>query len=119
MNLKKIKDGLGFAVGALSMVGIPLFGGFAAKAGLALGSLPDGTKTAAALGVLALSSVLNALYYLPALINVWSGAPAEAARPGRDTACAVSILLLAAGVVTLGLCFGPVMDLIVRGLALV
>ncbi|MDO4990197.1 MAG: proton-conducting transporter membrane subunit [Eubacteriales bacterium] len=111
--------GLGFGVGALSMVGIPLFGGFAAKAGFALGALSGGTKTAAALAVLALSSVLNALYYLPALINVWSGAPAEAARPGRDTACAVSILLLAAGVVTLGLCFGPVMDLILRGLALV
>ena len=111
--------GLGFGVGALSMVGIPLFGGFAAKAGLALGSIPDGTKTAAALGVLALSSVLNALYYLPALINVWSGAPAEASRPGRDDACSAAILLLAAGVLTLGLRFGPVMDLIVRGLALV
>ena len=101
------------------MVGIPLFGGFAAKAGLALGALSGGTKTAAALGVLALSSVLNALYYLPALINIWSGEPARAPRPGRDDACAASVLLLAAGVLTLGLCFGPVMDLIVRGLALV
>ena len=110
--------GLGFGVASLSMVGIPLFGGFAAKAGFALGALSGGTKTAAALFVLALSSVLNALYYLPALINIWSDPPAEAARPERDASCTASILLLAAGVLTLGLCFRPVMDLIVRGLAL-
>ncbi len=110
--------GLGFGVGALSMVGIPLFGGFAAKAGLALGALDGGFKVAAALGVLALSSVLNALYYLPALIDLWSDPPAGAKRLAPDNACAAAILLLAAGVLTLGLCFSPVMDLIVRGLAL-
>ena len=110
--------GLGFGVGALSMVGIPLFGGFAAKAGLGLGALDGGSKTAAALGVLALSSVLNALYYLPALINLWSDRPAQPKRLARDGACTASVLLLAAGVLTLGLCFKPVMDLIVRGLSL-
>ena len=41
--------GLGFGVGALSMVGIPLFGGFAAKAGLALGALDGGFKTSGAI----------------------------------------------------------------------
>ncbi len=110
--------GCGFGVGALSMVGIPLFGGFASKAGLALGAIEGSTKDVTALGVLALSSVLNAMYYLPALINIWSDPPAASAFPKRDNACAAAIVLLCAGVLALGLCFRPVMDLILRGLVL-
>ena len=109
--------GIGFGAGALSMVGVPLFGGFAAKAGLALGAI-GGARAAAALAVLALSSILNALYYLPALLGLWSERPADRTPVEPDVACAVSILMLAAGVLALGLGFRPVMELIVRGLEL-
>ena len=109
--------GIGFGIGALSMVGIPLFGGFAAKAGLALSAI-GGAKAAAAMAVLALSSILNALYYLPALLGLWSERPADRTPVEPDVACAVSILMLAAGVLALGLGFRPVMELILRGLAL-
>ena len=109
--------GIGFGIGALSMVGIPLFGGFAAKAGLALSAI-GGAKAAAALAVLALSSILNALYYLPALLGLWSERPADRTPVEPDGACAASILALAAGVLALGLGFRPVMELILRGLAL-
>ena len=112
--------GLGFGIGALSMVGIPLFGGFAAKAGFALGAYDSaaGTGSWAVLIVLALSSILNALYYLPAVINIWSDDGPKRSEPAKDPACAAALILLAAGVLILGTCFDPLMTLIMRGLEL-
>lgn len=114
--------GIGFGIGALSMVGIPLFGGFAAKVNFSTASIFTDQKTALTLFVLALSSVLNALYYIPALINIWSdrreAALPAATKPERDASAAAAIALLAGGVLFLGVCFAPVMDIIVRGLEL-
>ena len=75
-------------------------------------------KIALTLFVLALSSVLNALYYIPALINVWSEQKPEAQPAGKDPAANAAIVLLALGVLFLGVAFSPVMTVIVRGLAL-
>ena len=110
--------GLGFGVGALSMVGIPLFGGFAAKVNFSTSAIFGDEKIALTLGVLALSSILNALYYIPALINIWSEKNPNAKDAEKDYTATAAIVLLAAGVLYLGLRFTPVMDLIVRGLAL-
>ena len=109
--------GLGFGIGALSMVGIPLFGGFAAKTGFALSAV-SGSYTWGVLLVLALSSVLNALYYLPALIAIWRDRPMRSEREKRDLTFSAAVLLLSAGILFLGVCFRPVMDIIVRGLEL-
>ncbi len=110
--------GLGFAVGGLSMVGVPLFGGFAAKFGLAWSAVSGREKLLPALLVLALSTILNARYYLPAIIAVWSGRPAEMRRAPRDLCSSAAIALFSLAVFFLGVCFTPVMDLIVRGLEL-
>ena len=61
--------GIGFAVGAFSMIGIPLFAGFVVKYNLAVASLAT-TKIRAVLALVALviSTVLNAIYYVPALM---------------------------------------------------
>ena len=69
--------------------------------------------------ILLLSSVLNALYYIPALVAVWSGRRSDAEKAARDVPASLAMLLLAAGVLFLGVCFRPVMDLIVRGLELI
>ena len=68
--------------------------------------------------VLALSSILNALYYLPAVINIWSDRRPDAVKAEKDVTATAAIILLACGVLFLGLRFTPVMDLIVRGLEL-
>ena len=73
---RDIAAGLGFTVGALSMIGIPLFGGFVSKLYFASASLPT-NKTAMTLLTIALSTVLNALYYVPALLAIWVRPPAE------------------------------------------
>ena len=110
--------GLGFGVGALSMVGIPLFGGFAAKVYFAGASIADREKIALTLGVLAVSSILNALYYIPAVIAVWSDRKAASGHIEHDRASSAAVIILAVAVILLGTCFQPIMDVIVRGLQL-
>lgn len=108
--------GIGFGLGALSMTGVPLLAGFTSELGLAFA--PDrGWSEAAVLAALAVSLILNAMYYLPALIAVWQ--PAEGkASPGTDPAFSVGAAGLMAGLLALGIFFRPVTELISRGLAL-
>ena len=110
--------GLGFGVGALSMVGIPLFGGFAAKVHFANASIAGDEKILLTLLVLAVSSILNALYYIPAVIAVWSDRKPLPAGVERDRANSAAVILLSAAVIFLGVNFQPIMDIIVRGLQL-
>ncbi len=66
---KNMLAGIAFAVGAFSMIGIPLFGGFIVKYNLALASLSSSpSKATIALVALVISTVLNAIYYVPALM---------------------------------------------------
>ena len=61
--------GLGLVTGACSMMGVPAFAGFASKLSLMLASF-DSPFAAWSLAALAASSVLNALYYVPAVIVI-------------------------------------------------
>lgn len=115
--------GVGFTVGGLSMVGLPLLGGFAVKFYLADAALAGSWKMWVALGALAVSSVLNALYYLPAIIQIWSKA-----QPGENLpqlpvkrpslAFVVAVLVLGAGTVALGVCCSGTGELLSLGLSL-
>ena len=69
---RNVMAGIGFLVGSLSMVGFPLFGGFTSK--IFLAETANGTGYAF-LVALALSSFLNALYYLPVLFRIFSRSP--------------------------------------------
>jgi multicomponent Na+:H+ antiporter subunit D len=60
-----------FTVGALSMVGLPLLPGFISKWYLALAAI-EGQKPIL-VGVILLSSLLNAVYYFPIVINAFFG----------------------------------------------
>lgn len=109
--------GIGFGIGALSMVGVPLMAGFTAKLGLASASVGGGMRSALSLFVLALSSVLNAMYYIPALINIWKS-PRRAGKLDRDRAFAAGAIALMIAVLALGIFFLPATELIERGLEL-
>ena len=69
--------GFGFAVGALSMIGLPLFSGFISKFYFAVASFQNPSETVAVLLVLALSMILNAMYYIPAVASIYSRAPGD------------------------------------------
>ncbi len=94
-----------FSVGALGMIGVPPVAGFISKWYLGLGAIE--AHEFWVLGVLMLSSLLNAAYFLPILYAAWfAGPPAiEAEESGRRELSAMllvptvlaAILSLAAG----------------------
>lgn len=117
--------GLGFTLGGLSMVGLPLLGGFAVKFYLADAALMGSWQLVLALGALAVSSVLNALYYMPIIINIWSQGdrhdpdplPGLRDKPVRAS-FAVSAVCLSVGAIALGIFLQPVADFLALGLSL-
>ena len=70
--------GVGFAVGCLSMVGMPLFAGFISKLLFASASVQVSiVKMLPTLIVLAISTILNAVYFLRTAIRIYTPAAKE------------------------------------------
>ena len=125
---RDVGAGLGFTVGALSMIGIPLFGGFVSKLYFANAALPTG-MTAMTLLTIALSTLLNALYYVPALLAIWVKPPVEdevailadvepeALRADHSFTAAAACLTL--GIFVLGIFYHPITDVLEMGVRLI
>lgn len=64
--------GAGFAVGALSMVGFPLFGGFISKLLFMEASFNNTGKMLPTLIVLAVSTILNAIYFMKTVVRIYN-----------------------------------------------
>lgn len=64
--------GLGFGAGALSMVGIPLFGGFISKLLFMEASVQNYGKMLPTLIVLAISTILNAIYFMKTIVLIYN-----------------------------------------------
>lgn len=65
--------GIGFTVGALSMVGFPCFSGFISKLLFARATLITGVeKMLPALIVLGISTILNAIYFMKTVIRIYT-----------------------------------------------
>ena len=65
--------GVGFAVGSLSMVGIPSFSGFVSKLLFAKAAIINPTwKMFPTVIVLAISTILNAIYFLKTVIRIYT-----------------------------------------------
>ena len=114
--------GVAFTVGGLSLCGLPLLAGFSAKYCIAGAALEAEWQTFPALFGLAASSVLNAMYYIPAILAIWGRKRAGeeqplvwdwSDKPGKGT-----LVVLLAGNVFLGTAFGPVWELLQQGIAL-
>ena len=126
---KDIVSGIGFTVGALSMIGIPLFAGFAPKIFLGIGSMESNFHMIVTFLALALSTLLNALYYVPAVVAFWSK-PKQQQTQGEESMVLQqekpkkSVFLLSSiGVFivlnfVLGIAYGPIMKIITTGLNL-
>ncbi|WP_024329334.1 complex I subunit 5 family protein [Thioalkalivibrio sp. ALR17-21] len=72
-----------FTVGGLGMIGLPPLAGFISKWYLGLGALEGDAVWI--LGVLALSSLLNAAYFLPPIIAGWMAEPEVTRPPAHKT----------------------------------
>ena len=105
-----------------ALCGLPLLAGFAAKYYLALAAVGDPAKMMAALLVLAGSSVLNAMYYLPAIVGIWfpadEGKPEPVAEEQGDWGFILSTVVFLILNVVLGVAIGPMIHLIEAGLRL-
>ena len=65
--------GISFLLGSLSMIGIPLTSGFVAKLYLSTSAVEGGGyKSYISVIVIIISTLLNAMYYIPALGNLYS-----------------------------------------------
>jgi multicomponent Na+:H+ antiporter subunit D len=64
-----------FGIGALSMIGVPPTAGFVSKWFILSGAM--GSANWVAVGVIVLSTVLNAAYFLPIVYNAFMVAPPE------------------------------------------
>lgn len=109
--------GLGLIAGACSMMGIPGFAGFASKLSLTLASF-DSPVIIWALAALATSSVLNALYYVPAVIVIMThhkDAHKNFTAPAPTRLYKFSMTIFLALNFYLGLFCVPLLRLITRG----
>lgn len=114
--------GLAFGVGTLSMIGFPLFSGFYGKYLLAIASSGNGGRMWIVLAVLALSTLLNALYFLRVLQLIFGqkeeDAPENQERPKISRQYHLFMGIFIAVNLSLGLTYGWVTKLIVSGLIL-
>ena len=114
--------GVAFTVAGLSMCGLPLLAGFAAKYYLGLAAMGDPAKMLFALLVLAGSSVLNAMYYLPAIVGIWFPHAPNHEEPVAvekdDAGFVVSTVVFMILNVVLGVAIQPIVKLIEVGLRL-
>ena len=120
---KDVEAGIFFVTGALSMVGIPLFAGFSSKLLFGLSAVEHGSDIKLILTFLsiAVSTMLNALYFIRTVIRIYSRPETE--DSGADEGGSrhplhyrLPMLLLVTVNVFLGLFSWIAVDLIHKGL---
>lgn len=114
--------GVAFAVGSFSMVGLPMLSGFISKylfATAAMSASPK--KVFLTLVVLAVSTILNAIYFIHTVVTIYT--PVEEENPEHENRrwtekpwVAVTLFAFIALNFILGVFSQPVVDLITRGL---
>lgn len=110
--------GFGFSVGALSMVGLPIFAGFVSKLLFATAAVNVQGKVLVTLIVLAISTILNTIYFLRTVITIFS--PAEIScniKMSFRSQLSFSVVLILFSVLNiyLGLHPQPIIDIITKG----
>lgn len=112
--------GAGFMVGALSMVGLPLFAGFISKLLFAEAAVRDPGKMLPTLIVLAISTILNTVYFLRTVITIYTPVAdtGEKRTFGQNPGFALAMLCFVALVFVLGTLSQPIVNALTGGLAM-
>lgn len=117
---RTVVGGVAFTIGAMSLVGIPLTGGFIAKLNVALAGMPlGGWIRALVLVALAISTLLTAIYLLHTVVSIYRKPPADLQYPQyprmpRHVAAALVVSMLLT--LYLGTSSGSIMRVIETGL---
>lgn len=117
--------GVGFLVASLSMVGIPIFSGFVSKLLFAEAAvLVPNWKLLPTLIVLAISTVLNAIYFLKTVVRIYTPANKDEVKekgyftlrfPEQKIYCVTIVMFILVNLV-LGMASQPIIALIAEGL---
>ena len=113
--------GAAFTVGSLSMVGVPLFSGFISKLLFAQAAVQNHVKMLPALIVLAISTILNAIYFMKTVIRIYTpeeGSEYESVTFKNMKTYAVTLVCFILLNVLLGVSSQPIVDLIEQGLSM-
>lgn len=117
--------GVGFTVGSLSMVGIPMFSGFVSKLLFAESAVKVMSwKMFPTLIVLAISTILNAIYFLKTVLRIYTPVPSEVEQEKdfyrisfkKQKRYTITIILFIILNMILGLTSEPIIQLIQYGL---
>ncbi len=117
--------GVGFSVGAMSMVGIPLFSGFVSKLLFAEAAVMHPThKMMPTLIVLAVSTILNAIYFLKTVVRIYVPEKREVEaekgyftmKAGQQRLYTITIILFILINLVLGVMSEPIIGIIETGL---
>lgn len=116
--------GIAFTVGALSMIGVPLFAGFISKLYFAMAAVEmTGPRLVLVLAALAISMILNAMYFLPSVIAIWTrpkedGEGASKKAQISPTLALAMVLFIVVNLV-LGIGYRPIIDVMKQGIELI
>ena len=111
--------GVFFTISALSMIGIPVFAGFSSKLQFGLAALGQGDiKLILVMLALAVSSMLNAVYFIRTVIRIYTEDPRKSERTRHRPDYIIPMLVLTACNLFLGLFSWVTVDLIRTGLSM-
>lgn len=119
--------GISFTVGALSMIGFPLFSGFISKILFAQAAVNQADKMLPTLIALALSTILNVIYFMRAVLVIYTPRKGALAtdesgycrmRMGEDSGKSAVLVCFMLLNLVLGLMSQPIVELCSRGLGM-
>lgn len=115
--------GVAFTAGSLSMVGFPMFAGFISKILFAQAGVESNHKMFLTLVALAVSTILNAVYFMKTVIRIYTPVRGEPAgkrfkkiAPKEQPAKAFAMVCFIILNMVLGLCSEPIVRLFESGL---
>lgn len=112
--------GVAFTVGSLSMVGVPIFAGFISKMLFARAAVYNTGKVLPAMVVLAVSTILNAIYFMKTVIRIYTPVQTEytCINWKQEKLYTVTLVLFIILNVALGMNSQPIVDMIQMGLSM-
>lgn len=104
------------------MIGVPLFAGFISKLYFAEAALEmTGTRLVLVLAALAISMILNAMYFLPSVIAIWSRPETKekTVRVQNSPLFAMAMVLFIVVNLALGIGYRPIIEIMKMGIELI
>lgn len=108
-------SGLSFLIGGLSMIGLPLFAGFISKILFIEAGLVGGITSIIVLISLSISTLLNAIYYIPVIIRIYKR-PERVQRIKLEGLPSLALVFLMIINIILGLFSKPLLEILDLGL---